>query len=379
MIDFSLSPEQQELVEKARTFTKEYVAPNAAEYDRSGEFPKDICQEAFNQGFMNSHVPKAYGGQEQSVINNVLVMEEISTGCTGIGTAIDANGLSQYPVILAGNDKQKKKFLEPMVHELMFSAYAVTEPEAGSDVSRIKTTANKVGNDYVINGVKWWITGGSMASWYFVLAKVDDNPTGFIVPADSAGIIRGEKEVNLGQHASNTVRVTFEDVKVPEEYRLGQEGDGFKIAMDTFDHTRPGIATGANGITKAALNIALSYAKRRRAFDKKLISYQGISFKLTEMMTKLDASRFLTYKSAWLIDQGKNNSREAAEAKWYAAETAMWAAVECCQILGGYGYTNEMPAEKLMRDAKIYQIYEGATEIQKMIIVAKLLRMKEVH
>jgi acyl-CoA dehydrogenase len=265
-----------------------------------------------------------------------------------------------------------------MTEELRFSAYAVTEPEAGSDVSRVKTNATKVGSDYVLNGVKWWITNGSVASWYFVLARCEERPTAFIVPADTPGVIRGPKEINLGQHASNTVRVTLEDVKVAAKNRLGEEGDGFSIAMKTFDHTRPGVASGANGITKAALNIALSYSKRRRTFDKKLISNQGISFKLAEMVTRLDAARYLTYKAAWLFDRGQNNAREAAEAKWFAADVAMSAAIECAQVLGGYGFTSEMPAEKLIRDAKIYQIYEGATEIQKMIIVGKLMRMKEV-
>jgi len=379
MIDFSLSPAQQELVEKAREFTREWISPNASHYDRSGEFPLDVCREAFKLGLMNPHVPPEYGGHGGAVLDHCLVMEELSTGCSGIATAIDANGLSQYPVILAGSDDQKRRFLAPMTEELRFSAYAVTEPEAGSDVSRLKTTAVKVGNDYVLNGVKWWITNGSVASWYFVLARTDDALTGFVVPADSPGIVRGPKEHNLGQHASNTVRVTLEDVKVPERNRLGAEGDGFNIAMATFNHTRPGVAAGANGITKAALNIALSYAKRRRTFDKKLISNQGISFKIAEMMTRLDAARYLTYKAAWLFDQGQDNAREAAQAKWFAADVAMSAAIECAQVLGGYGYTEEMPAEKLIRDAKIYQIYEGASEIQKMIIVAKLMRVREVH
>jgi acyl-CoA dehydrogenase len=378
VIDFSLSTEQQALVEKARDFTKKYVAPAAAKYDRSGDFPHDIAQEFFKAGLMNPHIPREIGGHGRTVLDHLLVMEEISVGCTGIGTAIDANSLSQTPVIVAGNDAQKKKFLGPMTEECMFSAYAVTEPEAGSDVARVKTTAKKVGNDYVINGVKWWITGGSVASWYFVLARVDNQPTGFLVPADSPGIIRGAKEFNLGQHCSNTVRITFEDVKVPEENRLGAEGDGFKIAMETFNHTRPGIAIGATGIGRAALNMALEYSKRRRTFDKKLISNQGISFKLAEMVTKVDAARLLSHKSAWLVDNGKDNSREAAEAKWFAADVAMEAAVQAAQVLGGYGFTNEMPVEKLIRDAKIYQIYEGATEIQKMVIVAKLMRSREV-
>jgi acyl-CoA dehydrogenase len=378
-MDFELSPEQTELVERARDFTREWISPNAVKYDRTGEFPRDICQEAFNRGFMNPHVPAEYGGSPHTVLDHCMVLEEMATGCSGIATAIDANGLSQYPVILAGTDDQKRRFLAPMTEQLMFSAYAVTEPEAGSDVSRVRTSAAKVGDDYVLNGVKWWITNGSVASWYFVLARIDDKPTAFVVPADSPGIIRGPKEINLGQHASNTVRVTFEDVKVEARNRLGDEGDGFQIAMKTFDHTRPGVAAGANGIAKAALNIALSYAKRRRTFDKKLISNQGISFKLAEMMTRLDAARALTYKAAWLFDRGRDNAREAAEAKWFAADVAMQAAVECAQVLGGYGFTTEMPAEKLIRDAKIYQIYEGATEIQKMIIVGKLMRTKEVY
>jgi acyl-CoA dehydrogenase len=378
-MNFEHTPQQKELVEMARAFTKEWISPNSAKYDRNGEFPLDICTEAFKLGLMNSHIPVEYGGQGCPALDHCLVLEELATGCSGIATAIDGNGLSQYPVIFAGSDDQKKRFLSPMTEELMFSAYAVTEPEAGSDVARVKTSAIKKGNDYVLNGIKWWITNGSVASWYFVLARVDEKPTGFIVDADSAGIIRGPKEVNLGQHASNTVRVTFEDVKVPEKNRLGAEGDGFNIAMKTFDHTRPGVASGANGITKAALNIALSYSRRRRTFDKKLISNQGISFKLAEMSTKLDAARFLAMKAAWLFDHGQSNTREAAEAKWFAGDVAMEAATECAQVLGGYGYTNEMPAEKLMRDAKIYQIYEGATEIQKMIIVSKLMRMREVY
>jgi len=379
VIHFELSDEQQEMVERAREFTREWISPNAAKHDRSGEFPSEICREAFRQGFMNPHIPPEYGGAGHRVLDHCLVMEEFCTGCSGIATAIDGNGLSQYPVILAGNDEQKRRFLAPMTEELMFSAYCVTEPEAGSDVARVRTTAANVGDDYVLNGVKWWITNGSVASWYFVLARADDKSTAFIVPADTPGIIRGPKEINLGQHASNTVRLTFEDVKVAAKNRLGEEGDGFRIAMKTFDHTRPGVASGANGISKAALNIALSYAKRRRTFDRKLISNQGISFKLAEMVTRLDAARYLTYKSAWLFDRGQDNAREAAEAKWFAADVAMSSAIECAQVLGGYGFTTEMPAEKLLRDAKIYQIYEGATEIQKMIIVGKLMRLKEVH
>ncbi|MCB1307544.1 MAG: acyl-CoA dehydrogenase family protein [Leptospiraceae bacterium] len=378
-MEFSLTEEDKSLIEHAREFTREFISPRAVEYDRSGEFPMDICKEAFRQGLMNFHVPEKYGGKGYGILKGVLSMEEIFAGCTGIGTALFANGLSQFPLILHGTEEQKKEFLEPMTRKMIFSAYAVTEPDAGSDVNRISTAAKRDGDDYVINGTKWWITGGSVASWYFVLARVaEKRHTGFIVPADSPGISQGVKEINLGQHASNTVRVTFEDVRVPARYRVGEEGDGFKIAMNAFDMTRPIIATGANGITRTALNYGLDYSRRRRTFDKRLISNQGISFKLAEMATKLEAARMLTYKAAWQADNGQDNTLASAKAKWFASDVAMEAAVECAQILGGYGFSNEMPAEKLIRDAKIYQIYEGASEIQKMVIVGKLLRKKEV-
>lgn len=379
MIDFSLTDEQKELVRRARKFAREHVAPVAAEHDRTGEFPKEVCAVAFSERFMNAHVPEEYGGPGLGILDGVLFMEEIFTACTGIGTAVFANGLSQMPVIKFGNEEQKKEFLEPMTKKLMYSAYCVTEPGAGSDVARIQTEARRDGDDYVINGTKWWITGGAVASWYFVVAQVpDEGHTGFLVPADTAGITVGIKEYNLGQRASNTVRVVFEDVRVPKRYRLGGEGDGFKIAMRAFDATRPIVAAGANGITRAALNLSLDYAKRRNTFDKKLISNQGISFKLAEMATRLEHCRLVTWKAAWEVDSGLDNTESSSKAKWFASDVAMEAAVECAQIMGGYGYTNEMPAEKLMRDAKIYQIYEGATEIQKIVIVGKLLRKKEV-
>jgi len=378
VIGFELTEEQRRLQLEAREFAREVIAPAAIHHDRTGEFPLEICREAFERGFMNTAIPKEYGGAGGGVLEHCIVMEELAVACSGIATAIAANGLGQYPVIHAGSEEQKRRFLEPMTRELSFCAYAVTEPEAGSDVSRIRTTARRVGDEYVLNGVKWWITNGGVASWFFVLARVEDRLTGFIVPADTPGVVRGPKERNLGQHASNTVRITLEEVVIPASLRVGEEGDGFRIAMATFDHTRPGIAAAAVGVARAATEIALAYAKRRRTFDRKLISNQGISFPLAELLTRIDAARLLTWRSAWLHDQGRGNSREAAEAKWYAADVAMDAAIRCAQVLGGYGYTAEMPAEKLIRDAKIYQIYEGATEIQKMIIVARMLRMREL-
>ncbi|OGS36070.1 MAG: acyl-CoA dehydrogenase [Elusimicrobia bacterium RIFOXYB2_FULL_49_7] len=373
-MDFELSPEQKALQTLARNFAQQEIAPHAAHFDRSGEFPVDICQKAFDLKLMNNHISKEYGGMGRSAVDEAIIAEEISAGCSGIGTAMEANGLAQAPLILFGNDYHKRTFLKPMTEKLSFAAYAVTEPEAGSDVARVKLDAKKVGDKYVLNGVKWWITNGGVATWYFVLGKTEKGPTGFVVPADSPGITRGAKEWNLGQHASNTVRVQFEDVVVPECNRLAEEGDGFKIAMKTFDHTRALVGAAAVGVARAAFTHALNYAKTRKAFDRKIITYQGIGFKLADLATEIDAARFLVHRAAWLYDQGKNNAKEASMAKMFAADTAMKAATEAVQIFGGYGYTNEMPVEKLMRDAKIYQIYEGTCEIQRSIIVAQLLR-----
>jgi acyl-CoA dehydrogenase len=374
MIDFELSKEQKELQQLARDFSQREIAPHAAEFDRSGEFPMDICKKAWELKLMNNHISKEYGGMARSAVEEAIIAEEIAAACSGIGTALEANGLAEAPLILFGNDYHKRTFLKPMTEKLMFAAYAVTEPEAGSDVARVKLEARKVGKKWVLNGVKWWITNGGIASWYFVLARTEKGPTGFVVPADTPGITRGAKEWNMGQRCSNTVRVQFEDVQVPEENLVHEEGDGFKIAMKTFDHTRPLVGAAALGVARCAYTHALNYAKTRKAFDRKIITYQGIGFKLADMAMKIDAARFLVWRAAWLYDNHKPNAKEASMAKAFAADTAMEAATEAVQIFGGYGYTNEMPVEKLMRDAKIYQIYEGTCEIQRTIIVGQLLR-----
>jgi len=374
MIDFELSPEQKALQALARDFAQKEIAPHAAEFDRTGEFPMDICKKAWELKLMNNHIPKEYGGMGRSGVDEAIIAEEIAAACSGIGTAMEGNGLAEAPVILFGNDYHKRTFLKPMTEKLMFAAYAVTEPEAGSDVARVKLEARKDGDHYVLNGVKWWITNGGIADWYFVLGKTDKGPTGFVVPARTPGITRGAKEWNMGQRCSNTVRVQFEDVRIPEQNRVAEEGDGFKIAMKTFDHTRPLVGAAALGVARCAFTHALNYSKTRKAFDRKIITYQGIGFKLADMAMRIEAARFLVHKAAWMYDNHKPNAKEASMAKAFAADTAMEAATEAVQIFGGYGYTNEMPVEKLMRDAKIYQIYEGTCEIQRSIIVAQLLR-----
>jgi acyl-CoA dehydrogenase len=288
-------------------------------------------------------------------------------------TALEANGLAQAPLIVAGNDEQKKQFLAPMTQEPMMAAYGVTEPHAGSDVQGIKTTAKKVGDDYVINGSKMWITNASVASWYFVLAYTNKElgfkgMTGFIVPANTPGIEVGKKEKNLGQRCSDTRGLVFTDVKIPSKYRLGAEGDGFKIAMKAFDHTRPPVAAGAVGVAKAAMNHAMKYATERKTFGVPIAKHQAVSFMIAEMAMNIEAARLLVWKSAHEIDKGRRNTKFAAMAKAFAADMCNKVCTDAVQVFGGYGYSTEYPVEKLYRDSKIFQIYEGTSQIQRLII-----------
>lgn len=378
MVNFTLSEEQVQIQSLAREFAEREVAPKSAHHDQTGEFPKEICKKAWELGLMNGHIPEEYGGLGLGVFDSCLVAEEIAAGCTGIGTAMEANNLAEAPVIVAGNDEQKKKFLTPMTEELLFAAYCVTEPDAGSDVAGIKTNAKKVGDEYIINGQKMWITNAGVANWYYVLAYTDQTQghkgmSAFLVPADTPGISVGKKEMNMGQRASDTRGLTFEEVKVPAANLLGGEGQGFKISMSAFDHTRPLVASAAVGLARSAMSHAVRYAKERKAFGQSIGNFQAIAFMLADMDKDIEAARLLCWKASALIDQGKRNTREAAMAKSFAADTAMRVATDAVQILGGYGYSREYPVEKLMRDAKIFQIYEGTSQIQRVIISRQLL------
>jgi len=377
MIDFSLSDDQKQLQELARKFTKDEIIPKAHHHDESGEYPHEIAKKAWELGLMNTHIPSDYGGLGLSVLDGCIITEELAYGCTGIATAMEANALAAAPVIVAGNDAQKREFLGQLTAEPKFAAYCVTEPGAGSDVTGIRTTAKKVGDDYVINGSKMWITNGSVASWYFVLAYTDTaakhkGMSGFMVPASTQGISVGKKEWNMGQRASDTRGITFEDVKIPARYLLGKEGDGFKIAMSAFDHTRPPVAIGAVGLARRAMDEAIQYAQTRKAFGTAIASFQAVSFMIADMAKDIEAARGLVYKAAWMIDQGERNTKYAAMAKAFAADTAMRVATDAVQVFGGYGYSEEYPVEKLMRDAKIYQIYEGTSQIQRLIIAKEI-------
>ena len=377
MIDFSLTDEQKQLQDLARKFAKEEIIPKAEHHDRTGEFPREIAKKAWDLGLMNTHIPPEFGGLGLGVLDGCIITEELSYGCTGVATAMEANTLASAPVMVAGTEEQKKEFLGRLTSEPLFSAYCVTEPGAGSDVSGIRTLAKKVGSEYVINGSKMWITNASVANWYFVLAYTDPalkhkGMSGFIVPADTKGIQVGKKEHNLGQHASDTRGITFEEVKIPEKYRLGKEGDGFKIAMSAFDHTRPPVAAGAVGLARRAMDEAIAYSKTRNTFGHPIASYQAISFMIAEMAMNIEAARGLVYRAAWTIDRGERNTKFAAMAKAFAADMAMKVATDAVQVFGGYGYSTEYPVEKLMRDAKIYQINEGTSQIQRLIIAKEI-------
>lgn len=379
MVSFDLTPEQESLKQLVHDFAKNEIRPVAKHLDETGDYPHELAKKAFDAGILNGHIPTEYGGPGMSVMESVILSEELGWGCTGVATAFEANNLAASPLIVGASEDLKKEFLGQLTSELCFAAYCVTEPGAGSDVASIKTTAVKKGNSYVINGSKMWITNGSVASWYFVLAVTDPKAkhkglTGFVVPAKTPGIKVGKKEKNLGQHCSDTRGITFEEVVIPEKYRLGQEGDGFKIAMGAFDHTRPLVAAAALGLSRAAMEHAIEYSLERQTFGVPIAQHQSIAFMIAEMARDIEAARLLVWKAASIIDKGERNTLNAAYAKVFAADSAMRIATDAVQIFGGYGYSTEYPVEKLMRDAKIFQIYEGTSQIQRMIIAREIIK-----
>jgi len=374
----ALSEEQEAFKDAARKFAQEEVMPVAAEYDRTMEFPRPIFDKAWELGLVNTHIPEDYGGLGLGCLEGCLIGEELAYGCTGIMTAMEANGLAEAPLIVAASHEQKMKYLGRMCEEPLQAAYCVTEPGAGSDVGAAKTSAVKKGDDWVLNGNKMWITNGGVANWYFVLAKTDASAktgaafTGFIVDADSAGIIVGRKEVNMGQRCSDTRGITFDEVVVPDANRLGPVGEGFKIAMTAFDHTRPPVASGAVGLARRAMDEAIVYATQRQTMGSPIAGHQAVSFMIAEMAMGVEASRLLTHKAAWEIDMGRKNTMFASMAKGFAADHCNKVCADAVQIFGGNGFNTEYPVEKLMRDAKIYQIYEGTSQIQRLIVAREI-------
>lgn len=378
MVSFDLSIEQKQLKSLAHEFSLKEIRPKSSFYDESGQWPEEILQKAFDVGLINCHIPSALSGHGLSIFEGCLIEEELGYGCTGITTAITANSLAQVPIIIAGSEEQKKRWLSPFSSEHAICSYAVTESQAGSDVANIATSAQKKGDEYVINGQKSWITGAGHAKWFFVLATTDKEAkhkgkTAFIIPADTKGVSIGKKENNMGQRASDTRAITFEDVVIPKANRLGEEGMGFLIAMKAFDYTRPLVSAGAVGLARAAMEYSITYAKERKAFGLPIWQHQGLGFLIADMSTEIDAARFLVWKSAIEIDSGRKNTLFAAHAKRFAADIAMKTCINAVQVYGGNGFNKEYPVEKLMRDAKIFQIYEGTSQIQRIIISRELM------
>jgi acyl-CoA dehydrogenase len=378
VVDFALSDEHKALIEAARRFTKERIIPIAAECDRESRFPMDVFKEAWELGLVNVTCPAEYGGPGLGEVENSLMVEELAYGCTGIQTSILANVLALTPIKLGGSEEQKKKYLGMLAAEPIMASYATTEPDAGSDVAGLKTRFTQHGDEYVLNGQKSWITNANYARFYVIFAT--SNPelrhkgiAAFIVDRDTPGLRVGKKEDKLGQRASDTAQVFLEDVKVPKENMLAPEGKGFKLAMETFNQTRPDIGAGATGLMRRALDESVAYAKERRSFGVPIGQHQLVQWMLAEMAIRTEATRLLYQKAAWNLDNGVRDPIVSSYAKAFGADAAMQTAVDAVQVFGGNGYVKEYPVEKLMRDAKVLQIYEGTSQIQRLVIAKQLL------
>jgi acyl-CoA dehydrogenase len=379
MLDFSLSEEQTALTETARRFSKERIIPAAAAADRDAKFPRDVFEEAWKLGLINTTVPTEYGGAGLGELDNALITEQLAYGCTGIQTSMLANTLAGTPVLLAGSDAQKKKYLGMLTAEPRFAAYCTTEPSGGSDVAALKTSFKKVGSDYVLNGEKCWITNASLASFYVVFATADvakkhKGIAAFIVDRETPGLAVGKHEDKMGQRASDTAAVHFEEVKVSAANLLAPEGEGFKLAMETFNQTRPDIGAMAAGLMQRCLDESVAYARERKAFGVAIGEHQLVGAMLADMAIRTEATRLLYQKAAWNLDHGVRMPIASAYAKAFGADAAMQTSVDAVQVFGGNGYVKDYPVEKLMRDAKVLQIYEGTSQIQRLVIAKALLK-----
>jgi len=378
-METKLSEEQELLKETVHQFALEVVAPIAKEVDESGEFPKDFFPQAAELGLAGVAIPEQYGGSGMDTVSYCITIEEISRYCATSGVILSVNNsLVCGPLLEFGSEEQKREYLTPLASGKKLGCFALTEPGAGSDVGSLRTMARRDGDEYILNGNKVFITNGTDADLALVFATVDlelkhRGITAFIVPCDSPGFSRGSKEYKLGVNGSGTTELVFEDMRAPAAQRLGEEGEGFKIAMRALDGGRIGIAAQAIGIARGGFEEALVYAQEREQFGKPLAKFQAIQFYLADMSTELDAARFLTWKAAWTKDTKGRCTLEAAQAKLFASEMAQRATNKALQIHGGYGYTREYNVERYFRDARITEIYEGTSEIQKMVIAAALL------
>lgn len=385
-VNFCLSDEHRDIQRLAREFSRREIAPHAEHYDKTHEYPWPIVRKAQELGLTTMAIPEQYGGLGLSLFEECLVTEELSWGCSGISTAVAVNSLGILPIMIAGSEEQKHTYGERMANGDL-CAYCVTEPEAGSDVAGIKTTAVRDGDDYILNGGKTFITGATNANFYTVLAYTSpelredrrQRYTGmsfFVVHRERDGISVGKPFEKMGQHASDTAEVVFDGVRVPASHRLGEEGTGFATTMKAFDKSRPMVAAGAVGVAQRALDEAVKYAGERMTMGHPIYQHQAIGHMIADMAIQVEAARMLVWRAALDYDQGDRNTTHAAMAKAYAADVAMKVATDAVQVFGGYGYMSEYPVEKLMRDIKIYQIYEGTSQIQRNIIVRELFRSR---
>jgi acyl-CoA dehydrogenase len=377
-IGFALTEEQKMIRQMAHEFAENEILPVAAEYDRSHAYPWPVVEKAQALGLTTMNIPEQYGGMGLSLMEEMIVTEELAWACAGINLTITINNLAALPVIVAGSESQKLEYLGRLANGKM-AAYCVTEPGAGSDVAAIKTNARRQGDDYILNGTKTFISGATVADWYTVFAYTDAGQryrgmSAFIVDRHSPGLSVSKPFEKLGQCASDTAEVVMENVRVPLENRLGEEGQGFMIAMKVFDRSRPGVAIASVGIARRALEESVKYARQRETMGQPIYKHQAVGHMLADMAIQIEAARLLTWQAAWLIDQGCSNVYEAAIAKAFAADMAMKVCTDAVQVFGGYGYMREYPVEKLMRDIKICQIYEGTSQIQRNIIVRELFR-----
>jgi len=379
-MDYLLTDEQKMVQELSRKIAEEKIRPMAAKYDQSEEYPWEIIKIIAEAGLFGLFVPAEYGGMANSVMNLCLATEELSRACGGIAVCYAASALGTFPIVLFGNEEQKKKYLPCLASGKKVAAFAITEPEAGSDASAIKTTAKKEGDHYILNGLKHFITNGGDAEIYVVIAMTDKSKgargaSAFILEKGMPGFAFGKKEEKFGIRASSTSELIFTDCKVPKENLIAKEGMGFIATMRTFDMSRPGVAAQALGIAQGALDLAVKYAKERHQFGKPISSFQGIQWMIADMATEIEAARGLVYSTARMVDAGITRvSKESAMAKMYASDVAMKVSLDALQIFGGYGYMRDYPIEKYVRDAKITQIYEGTNQIQRNIIALQVIK-----
>jgi len=379
-MDFSITADQQALLDMAADFARNEIAPHVMQFERDEHFPRELAARMGGLGLLGGTIPEEYGGLGFGNFENCLVVEELSKYCIGVSVSFAASGLGAYPILLFGSHEQKKKYLPDIAAGKKLAAFGITESAAGSDAGSIRTTATRKGDSYVLNGVKQWITNGGEALTYSVIAKTDKTKgargaSAFVVEKDTPGFTFGKKENKLGIRASATRELVFEDCEIPAGNILGREGTGFIVAMKTFDQTRTGIAAQAVGLAQGALNETLAYAHERKTFGKAIISHQAVQHMLANMATQIEAARALTYEASRYCDSGaKDMAKYSSMAKLLSSDVCMQVTTDCVQIFGGYGYMREYPVEKMMRDAKILQIYEGTNQIQRNVIGQFLIK-----